>query len=54
MKFRIRVQSLIWEDILEKEMATHSNLLAWEVAQTEEPDGLQSMRLQKSWTKLID
>ena len=36
MKFRIRVQSLIWEDILEKEMATHSKLLAWEVAQTEE------------------
>ena len=33
---------------LEKEMATHSNILAWEIPWTEEPGG--SMRLQKSWT----
>ena len=32
---------------LEKEMATHSNILAWEIPWTEEPGGLQSMGLQK-------
>ena len=37
-----------------KEMATHSKLLAWEILRTEEPGGLQSMRLQKSRTKLIN
>ena len=36
-------QSLGREDPLEKEMATHSNILAWEIPRTEEPDGLQSM-----------
>ena len=41
-----RVQSLGWEDSLEKEMATHSNILAWKIPQTEEPGGLQSMRLR--------
>ena len=35
-------QSLGWEDSLEKEMATHSNSLAWEILWTEEPRGLQS------------
>ena len=39
------VQSLAWEDPLEKEMATHSNILAWEIPWTEESDGLQSMGL---------
>ena len=34
-----RVQSLGWEDPLEKEMATHSRILAWEVPGTEEPGG---------------
>ena len=34
-----------WEDLLEKEMATHSSILAWEVPRTEEPGGLQSMGL---------
>ena len=34
-------------------MATHSKLLAWEILRTEEPGGLQSMRLPKSRTKLI-
>ena len=42
-----RVWSLGWKDPLEKEMATHSSILAWEIW-TEEPDGLQSMGLQKS------
>ena len=35
---------------LEKETATHSSILAWEIPWTEEPGGLQSMGLQKSWT----
>ena len=34
------VQSLSWEDPLEKEMATHSSILAWEIPQTEEPGGV--------------
>ena len=44
------VQSLGREDTLEKEMATHSSTLAWEVTWTEEPGGLQSMGSQKSQT----
>ena len=39
----IRVQSLGREDILEKEMATHSSILAWKILWTEKPGGLQSM-----------
>ena len=42
-----QVQSLSWEDPLEKEMATHSRTLAWRIPQTEEPGGLQSMGSQK-------
>ena len=38
-----RVQSLGWEDPLEKGMATHSSILAWRILWTEEPGGLQSM-----------
>ena len=45
-----KVQSLGGEDILEKEMATHSSILAWEIPWTEEPGGLQSMGLQKNKT----
>ena len=41
------VQSLGWEDPLEKGMATHSSILAWEIPWTEEPDGLQSMESQR-------
>ena len=41
-----RVQSLGWEDPLEKEMATHSSILAWRIPWTEEPGGLQSMGSQ--------
>ena len=42
----IRVRSLGWEDLLEKEMATHSSILAWRIPRTEEPGGLQSMGSQ--------
>ena len=41
------VQPLGREDPLESEMATHSSILAWEIPWTEEPGGLQSMKLQK-------
>ena len=46
----MQVQSLSWEDPLEKEMATHSSILAWKIPWTEEPGSLKSMGLQKSWT----
>ena len=36
-----------WEDPLEKEMATHSSILAWRIPWAEEPDGLQSMDLHR-------
>ena len=42
-----QVQSLGWEDLLEKKMATHSNILAWKITWTEEPGGLQSMESQR-------
>ena len=41
------VRSLGWEDPLEKEMATHSSILAWKIPWTEEPGRLQSMGLQR-------
>jgi len=41
------VQSLDREDPLEEDMATHSSILAWGIPWTEEPGGLQSMRLQR-------
>ena len=41
------VQSQDREDPLEKEMATHSTILAWEIPWTEEPRGLQSLGLQR-------
>ena len=50
----MQVQSLGQEDPLEKEMATHSSILAWEILWTEKPGGLQSMRSQKSQTRLSD
>ena len=43
-------RSLGQEDPLEKEMATHSGILAWKTPWTEEPDGLQSKGSQKSQT----
>ena len=45
-----RVRSLGWEDSLEKEMATHSSILAWRIPWTEEPGGLQSMDHKESDT----
>ena len=42
-----QVQSLGWEDPLEKEMAAHSSILAWRIPWKEEPGGLQSMGLQR-------
>ena len=42
-----QVRSLGQEDPLEKEMATHSSVLAWRIPWTEEPGGLQSMRLRR-------
>ena len=45
-----QVRSLDWEDILEKEMATHSSILAWEIPWTEEPGGLQSTGVTESDT----
>ena len=41
------VKSLVWEDPLEKEMAIHSNTIAWKILWTEEPGRLQSMGLQR-------
>ena len=43
-----RVQSLGWEDPLEKEMATHSSILAWRISWSEEPGGLQSRGRKES------
>ena len=42
-----QVQSLGWEDTLEKEMAIHSRILAWETPWTKEPSGPESMGLQR-------
>ena len=49
-----RVQSLGWEDPLEKKMATHSSTLAWKIPWTEEPGRLQSHGVAKSQTQLND
>ena len=49
---KTRVWSLGWENPLEKEMATHSSILAWKILWTEEPARLQSMgsqRVEHSW-----
>ena len=51
-KQETEVQSLGWEDPPEKGMAAHSNILAWEIPWTEEPDGLQSTGSQKSQSQL--
>ena len=44
--------TLGWEDPLEKAMAIHSSILAWEIPWTEKPGGLQSMGSQKCLTQL--
>ena len=41
------IQSLGWEDPLEKRMATHSSILSWRIPWTEEPGGLQSIGSQR-------
>ena len=48
------VQSLGWKDTLEKEMGTHSSILAWAIPWTEESGGLQFSRSQKTQTWLSD
>ena len=50
----MRVQFLGQEGPLEKEMVTHSSILAWEIPWREEPDGLQSMGSQKNQARLSD
>ena len=47
------VHSLDQEDPLEKEMATHPSILAWEIKWTEEPDGLQSTGSQRVGRNLV-
>ena len=47
-------RSLGWKDSLEKEMATHSSILAWEIPWTEDPGRLQSIAVAKRWTRLSD
>ena len=46
-----QIRSLGLDDALEREMATHSSILAWRIPRTEEPGGLQSAGWQ-SWTRL--
>jgi len=45
-----RIQSLGQEDPLEKEMTTHSSILAWRSLWTEQPGGLLSKGVRRSWT----
>ena len=42
-----QIRSLGWKDPLEKEMATHSSILAWKIPRMEEPGRLQSIGLQR-------
>ena len=51
---KMQVQSLGQEDTLQKEMTTHSSILAWQIPLMEEPGGLQSIGTQKSQTQLSD
>ena len=51
----MQVQSLGWEDPLEKDVAIHSSILAWRIPWTEEPGGLQSIgsqRVRHDWSNL--
>ena len=50
---KMLVQSIGWEDPLEKKMTTHSNFPAWEIPWTEEPDKLQSMGSQRHGHDLV-
>ena len=50
---KTQVRSLGWEELLEKEMATHSSTLAWEFLWTEKPVGLQSRELRRVTHNLV-
>ena len=52
-KQEIQVQSMGWEDPLEKEMETLSSILAWRIPWTDEPGGLQPVRLQRAGHDLV-
>ena len=52
-RHKMQVQSLHWDDPLEKEMATHCSILAWKTLWTEEPGGLQSMGSQRVSCNLV-
>ena len=49
-----QIPSLGWENLLEKEMATLSGILAWEIPWREEPGGLQPMGSEKNQTRLSE
>ena len=53
-KLETQVQLLDWENPLEKEIMTHSSILAWEISWTEESCELYSMGSQKCWTQFKD
>ena len=53
-KQKTQVRSLGREDSLEKEMATHTSILAWKIPETEEPGRLQSIRSQRVWHNWSD
>ena len=48
----MKVRSLGWEDLLEKEMKTHSSILAWQIPWPEKPGGLELMGLQRDGQEL--
>ena len=48
-----QVRFMDWEDALEKEMATHSSILAWRIPWTEEPGGFQSIGWQRDTTERL-
>ena len=48
---KMRVQSLVQEDLLEKEMATHSSIFVWEILRIEEPGGLTKGHKESDTTK---
>ena len=51
--YETQVPTLGWEDPLEKEMATHSSILAWRIPWTEKPGGLQSIGSQSQDTTKV-
>ena len=48
---KTQVQSLGWEDLLEKGMATHSSIFVWRIPRTEEPGELQSVESKRDTTE---